>query len=931
MANGVAIADIAASDEDMRDMIVQPDGRIVVAGYSMTFSSGFVSVFTLSRFTPEGALDPTFGGDGLVNTQIGPARFDTAASVALQADGKILVAGRTVEGGPVFATERTAVVRYNADGTLDTTFDTDGIATTHIGHAQKIAVQSDGRILVAGEFAGGAGMLRYNPDGSLDTTFDLDGTLISGAGIIFDLALQSDGKIVTVAGRNVARYNADGSLDSSFAADGTTSLPENAGGVSVVLQPDGKIVVGAQTPAHVFAAVRFNADGTLDSTFGSGGIVITDVTPGQDFAWDVAVQPDGRILLGGHGHNSNADFAIVRYNPDGTLDTTFDGDGRIVTSVGPIQDVGRRLAVLADGKILLAGESYTGSSDAFAVVRYNSDGSIDTSFGNTTLDGTNGRDGLIGSDAGDTINGLDGDDYLLGRGGDDTLNGGNGNDHLEGGAGADALNGGDGFDYAKYFYTRVRVTVDLVTPALNTGEAAGDTFSSIEGAIGSSASDLLFGDGNGNNLAGVDGNDFIDGRGGDDGLLGGNGDDTLTGGTGADRLDGGAGIDAASYGTAAGAVLANLLDHSANTGDAAGDSYLGIENLVGSNFDDVLIGSSTDNEIRGGQGHDYVQGRAGADTLFGLSGDDRLEGGAGADVLHGGAGEDYAAYYYATAGVTADLLRRATNTGDAAGDAYVSIEGVIGTRFEDVLYGDDDANTIAGLEGADVLVGRGGDDILSGMEGDDYLQGLAGGDHLHGGAGSDRLEGGAGADGLDGGDGSDYAAYYYAASAVHADLLDPASNTGAAAGDQYVSVEGIIASVFADVLLGDGGRNNLVGLGGDDAISGRGGDDVLQGMDGADTLDGNAGADRLSGEAGDDTFVLRRSEANGDAIIDFAGNGAALGDRLLFSGYGTASEGATLTRIDPVHWRIDSADGTVHDVFTLLNGAAIHASDYTFV
>ncbi len=234
---------------------------------------------------------------------------------------------------------------------MDTTFDSDGIVTTDFGASDDfgyaIAVQSDGKILVAGDSnIGGSddfALTRYNSDGSLDITF--------GGG--------------------------DGILTTDFSGNNDTAR-------SIVVQSDGKILLGGQSDNgsnEDFAAARYNSDGTLDTTFGGGdGLVTTDFGGGYDYGKGIAVQSDGKILLGGQSNGSNSDFALVRYNSDGSLDTSFDGDGIVTTDFGGSGDYGRSVAVQSDGKILMGGESDINGNDDFAVVRYNSDGSLDTSF-----------------------------------------------------------------------------------------------------------------------------------------------------------------------------------------------------------------------------------------------------------------------------------------------------------------------------------------------------------------------------------------------------------------------------------------------------------------------------------------------------------------------------------------------------------------------
>jgi Ca2+-binding RTX toxin-like protein len=353
------------------------------------------------------------------------------------------------------------------------------------------------------------------------------------------------------------------------------------------------------------------------------------------------------------------------------------------------------------------------------------------------------------------------------------------------------------------------------------------------------------------------------------------------------------GPDGASYAAAAAGLLADLQFAHLNTGVAAGDTYVSIENLQGSRYKDDLRGDGADNMLWGGDGQDTLHGRDGDDRLFGEIGDDTLLGGAGADLLHGGAGVDMAGYWTDGAGVLADLGYAHLNTGAAAGDTYDSIEGLKGSRYKDDLRGDDRDNSLFGGDGDDKLHGRGGDDRLVGGNGDDLLQG---------GAGADRLEGGAGID---------RAAYYVADLKIIADLQFAHVNTGDAAGDTYDSIENMQGGDGQDDLRGDGAANTLWGHDNDDILHGRGGDDFLLGDEGDDVLFGGAGADRLEGGAGVDRAAywtapgpvladlgyahLNEGEAAGDtydSIEDVQGSDASdrlrgdAGDNRIWGGEG---------------------------------------------
>lgn len=257
--------------------------------------------------------------------------------------------------------------------------------------------------------------------------------------------------------------------------------------------------------------------------------------------------------------------------------------------------------------------------------------------------------------------------------------------------------------------------------------------------MGGDGDDRLAGGTGWDGLQGGAGSDRLDGRAGNDDLYGGAGDDTLIGGAGADHLDGGDGSDTASYESATARVGVDLKSAAGNSGDAAGDSFVSIENIAGSRYDDTLYGDDKANVVTAGSGTDLVFGRGGDDRLSGGSGDDVLNGGSGKDVLDGGSGFDRASYVGATRGVVASLADTTINTNDAKGDSYVSIEGLIGSSYADKLYGTGAAERLLGGGGDDILQGGGGNDELTGGAGDDTLVGGAGADIHYGDAGADRF------------------------------------------------------------------------------------------------------------------------------------------------------------------------------------------------
>lgn len=293
-------------------------------------------------------------------------------------------------------------------GTLDTTFNPSGTppgtVITALGddnsQGNGVALQSDEKIVVVGhDFEAGVAMfatVRYQSDGSLDPSFGTGGTvttLIGGQSFAYAVVTQADGKLNVVGetgapnGIAVARYNADGSLDTSFGGGAvTTSIGVVAAGFSAVLQSDGKLVVaGAALMGSLsFALVRYNDDGTLDTSFGGGtGIVLTPIGSLAS-GHAVALQADGKIVVAGLADIASAqNFAIVRYNIDGSLDSSFGTGGIVTTSIGDFSNA-TGVALQANDKIIVTGNAFSVGIDQFAVARYNVDGMLDLSFGGGT-------------------------------------------------------------------------------------------------------------------------------------------------------------------------------------------------------------------------------------------------------------------------------------------------------------------------------------------------------------------------------------------------------------------------------------------------------------------------------------------------------------------------------------------------------------------
>ncbi|WP_395650167.1 beta strand repeat-containing protein [Brevundimonas sp.] len=474
-------------------------------------------------------------------------------------------------------------------------------------------------------------------------------------------------------------------------------------------------------------------------------------------------------------------------------------------------------------------------------------------------------DDILYGDAGNNNLIADPDQTVYLNNGVDQLYGRDGNDTLDGGPRGDQLDGGNGFDAAAYATALGAVQAYLGTPGANQGDAAGDSYISIEAVIGSNFDDILGGNNFDNSLFGERGNDELRGEGGDD---------ILVGGVGADVLIGGAGRDLAGYSESTVGLNINMLLPSVNTGNAFGDVYIDIEGIFGSNFNDVVVGNDVANTLLGNAGNDH---------LIGAGGDDILEGGLGADILDGSAGFNIASYASASAGVTASFDSAGSNTGEAAGDVYINIQQINGSNFGDILTG--------AIGGGTVVRGLGGNDALTAL-GAAQLNGDDGNDTLNGGNYDDTLIGGSGADQINGGLGLDLASYVTAASGVIVSLATGGSG-GDATGDTFNAVENLAGSNFNDVLAGDAGANYLLGLVGDDTLDGGAGDDLLEGGAGTDTIRGGAGFDYVvySQAASGVTVSLEGGAFTGDAAGDTLDSiegifGSAFGDTLT----GNASE-----------------------------------------
>nr|WP_269820052.1 hypothetical protein [Azotobacter chroococcum] len=741
--------DMAGGHDYGYGLALQSDDRILIGGQGS-------SNFGVVRLNADGTFDPSFSGDGKATFDIA-GDYDYGRSLAVQSDGRVLLAGYSFNPGT--GNHDFSAIRLNANGTLDTGFSGDGrfIFDSSDDYGYDLAVQADGKILLGGSINSDFGAIRLNADGSLDTGFGSAGMVtfdIAGdSDYVHGLVVQPDGKIL-LAGFSfnpgngtydfsVSRLNADGTLDAGFGSGGTVTFDgggngdDHAYGLSV--QADGKILLGGSTNDD-FGVIRLNADGTLDTGFGSGGKAVFDIAGDSDDGRSLAVQPDGRILLAGFSFNpgnGTYDFSALRLNADGTLDTGFGSGGKVVFDIAGSYDEGQSLAVQPDGRILISGSSYNLDSRRYdiAAIRLNADGSLDNTFGApdeeaVTLEGSDGDDLLIGSD---------GRDSILGKAGNDLLDGRAGRDSLSGGAGADLFRVSSRTDS---YRTGSESLVDRI-PDFDPGEDRIDL-----SALGFTG----LGDGHDGTLA-VQVNSA--------------GTHTYL-----------KSFEADAEGRRFEVVLKG--DHAGQLD--SGNLLFAPLVLEGTAAGDRLTGSPLAEILAGGAGDDRLHGAGGDDLLDGGAGRDRLAGGSGADVFRIAAREDS---YRTESASFADRIvdfdpgedrldlsalgfsglgdgrdgTLAVRVNEAGTRTYLkSFEpDAEGRRFEIVLDSDlagwlDSSNVLfapVALEGSaagDSLIGSAAAESLAGGAGNDYLHGGAGDDILDGGLGRDTLAGGSGAD-----------------------------------------------------------------------------------------------------------------------------------------------------------------------------------------
>lgn len=389
--DGIVTRSIGPYNDEANAMTIQPDGKIIIAGFS---SSGTDTDFALARFNSDGTIDYSFGVDGYSILNLGYF-YEIITDIALQTDGKIIVGGDTHND----ANYDFAIVRFNTNGIIDSTFGVDGIQSVDFGSEdgiRGIVIQEDDKIIAVGSALNGPmldfAVARFTANGFPDNSFDGDGKLLTdlqgGNDTAFDVEVQADGKIVVVGQSQneidyyddfaIVRYKTDGTLDSTFNSNGIVikAISDDYDYATCVnLQTDQKILAAGRSNSgfsdYDFAVLRINPDGTIDETFNEVGFKVDGKSGDREEANAMTIQQDGKILLGGGVElDSDFDMELLRFNTDGTEDFAFGASSSVITSINPYEDHITELQMTSEGKILAAGYTFNGESTDFALVRY---------------------------------------------------------------------------------------------------------------------------------------------------------------------------------------------------------------------------------------------------------------------------------------------------------------------------------------------------------------------------------------------------------------------------------------------------------------------------------------------------------------------------------------------------------------------------------
>jgi uncharacterized delta-60 repeat protein len=663
------------------DVQVVSGGGILLAGEGFNGNNFDLAVLKL---TSTGDVDETFGNRGLALANFFNLT-DTAHSIAIQSDGKILAAGSANNAGQLDF----AIARFNPDGTLDITYDADGKQTVEFTNAQNNEARdvkldpTSGKAVVSGfAFNGGDhnfAIARLTTQGGLDTTFDTDGkvttdfngggnsddransVVVSSTGIITagGFATRADGKFDFA----LAQYNSNGTLRSGFDTDGrvttdfTRGTPSNDKIGEIKLDSSGNIVAAGGTfeagipPREDFAMARYSANGAIDQTLGDGGLIYASFYANLgDQATALDIDSLGRWVVGGFTYNEFKNFAIGRFGESKPTGTAGD-DAFVLTYAG----------TAPSGSVTVTLSSSGGPVTTLGTFPLTSPLTIDGLGGTDSVRvvGTSGNDTLtVNSSTGLTINGAG---IVLTSIESRVLDGTLGNDvyTFDGDAALglwtlDEAGGGlDTIDLS--LTTTVGLSLNLGSPSIQVVHATNlslilGSATTFENVTGGALSDTLTGNGLTNTLIGGAGNDSMTGAGGSDTLIGGLNDDTYffaatTSAEGDQVFENvSQGLDTLNFSAMTTSVIASLGTNAVQSVHLNRTVKLNtnntFEHLVGGTSNDILTGNSLGNTLSGGKGHNVLVGLDGSDILIGDTGRDILIGGLGLDNLNGGGGDD---------------------------------------------------------------------------------------------------------------------------------------------------------------------------------------------------------------------------------------------------------------------------------------------------
>ncbi len=902
---------VGAGGDTAQAVALQPDGKILVAGYSFNGSNNDFSVL---RLHADGSLDTSFNGTGRALIPVGSGD-DFATCIAVQADGKVLLLGHSSSGNH----SDLSLVRLNADGSVDASFGSAGgvvIAGTVNAYGRAISVQGDGRILVAGSgaAAGTAAdlMLRLNADGSLDASLDAAArALVSLPDADPHYARQPDGKVLVAGTRfngsnddfSLSRFHADGSPDTRFGINLLSSLGGTAaytvGAAPVAL--DASVAVydaelaalngglGNYSGASISLSRRggaqpddlFSARGSLSFVDGKAVLAGTEVGTVSNSAGALHIQFNAnatqtrvdQVLSSLAFANSNeatpASITLDWRFDDGN--TTIQGTGGAqaatgsttltVTSVNDAGQISFDAIAPVEG---LALKAQVSDPDGLGPVSYRwyADGQLITGAQQATYT-------PVMADLGKLLSVTA--QYLDGQGTAETL-------HLTASAAVVETQGPRPVADELAVRMGKTATADVLA---NDADPQGDTLTLVLARPGAHGSVAVVG----NQLVYTAAAGYV-------------------------------GTDSVSY-------TVRDSDGHESTGQVAvlvastkGLGTAGADTLKGGNGDDVLVGLAGNDKLSGGQGGDQLYGGAGNDTLAGGSGKDRLFGGDGVDVFEVGYGDLDEDTLDGGSGV--DTLRLTSTTPVKTGFTHQGLEVLDMGGFK-LFVNTSSAVDFSGLalENGAAIVGNALDNAITGTEGNDLLMGGAGKDELRGSGGDDTLVGGAGADTLSGGEGDDV--FQAGASALSGDSISGDAGTDTlqftadvrlGAGFSMRGVERLdmggrklfvqttaAVDLSAMELLRAGA---IVGNIADNTITGTRGDDDIDGGSGNDRLNGGLGNDVLTGGRGNDVFVFDTAldaSHNVDTLRAFGAKGGTNGtdqiylDRVIFG----ALEGAGTT------------------------------------